>query len=128
MVVSDGAITRFLARLTASKRRVVLRELRKLERQGRRADRSAKLEVPIDSLIEEPAATPDFFTALASAESFCRILDRLHQRDREIVELAVLHRMTAPEIARSTGLTVDAVNSIKKRSIEALRRSVPPDK
>ncbi len=105
-----------------------MRELRKLEQSAERARKSAKLEVPIDSLLDEPASTPDFFTALAAADEFLTRLAELPEQAREIVELTMRHRMTAPEISRSTGLSVDSVRSIRQRAIAALRRSVSPDK
>jgi RNA polymerase sigma-70 factor (ECF subfamily) len=63
-------------------------------------------------------------TAVGLEPELARAIDRLPQRDREILALRYGAELTGPEIAELTGLTLANVQQILSRSVRRLRTAL----
>lgn len=90
-----------------------------------RRDRSARQE-PIEEggVAEAAASTPPLETELEIAPDLASALERLGQRERELIALRYGADLTGPEIAELTGLSLANVQQILSRSLRRMRNQL----
>lgn len=90
--------------------------------------RARRPHLPLEMAAEVPAAerSPEDAALLRSdAARLAALLERLPERDRELLSLKYGAGMTNRDIARATGLGESNVGTILHRAVEALRRQWP---
>jgi RNA polymerase sigma-70 factor (ECF subfamily) len=79
---------------------------------------------------EEPAAGGDALTAMVAreeAKAFCRLLDRIPEREAEVIRLRAWSELSFAEIAVTVGAAVPTVKSRFRYGIDKLRRLLNPE-
>jgi RNA polymerase sigma-70 factor, ECF subfamily len=92
--------------------------------------RARRAHLPLEAAggLEAPGRSPEDAAVLRSdAARLAALLERLGERDRELLSLKFGAGMTNRDIAAATGLSESNVGTILSRAVDALRRQWPGD-